>query len=354
MKKILVINTGSTSTKIAVFEDDRQIYSYNLNHSSEELNKYSGLNEQYMFRKETVLKQLCDEGIETNNFSAVAARGGTFGYAQGGAYIVEKNLINACLNPITNHPSNFSAVIAADIAKLSGCNAYIYDAVCVNEVVDIARITGVEGIKRRPFSHVLNTRAVARELSAKYNKPYEEMNIIVAHLGGGISVNVHNHGKIVDLVSDDEGSMSPERAGRLNGKAMVELCFNGKLKKEDIMKLMRGAGGLVSLLGTSDIREIEQRISRGDEKAAFILDSMSYQLAKDISSLAAVVNGNVDFIAITGGAAHSRRIVDNIKQRVSYLAPVHVVPGSMEMEALASGICRVLDGKEQAKVYTRD
>lgn len=349
-QRIFVINTGSTSTKIALFEGKQPAFEAELPHSAQELRQFAGLTEQLPFRRAAIEGALAQAGLSLSGLCAVAARGGTFGYAKGGAYLVEEHLLAGCHNPITNHPSNLSAILAHGFAQAAGCQAYIYDAVCVTEVADIARVTGLHEIKRRPFSHVLNTRAVARRVAAELGKPYETLNFIVAHLGGGISINVHSQGKIVDLVCDDEGPMSPERAGRLNGKALVDLCFSGQYDKSAMMRRLRGSGGLVDHLGTSDLREVLRRIAEGDEHAAFVLDAMGYQIAKDIAALSAVVGGRVDRIILTGGGAHCQRLTAQITERVSFLAQVTVIPGAMEMQALAEGVLRVLDGIEQAHI----
>lgn len=352
--KIFVINTGSTSTKISIFQGEDELYRREITHLTEELKEFDSLSGQLPYRLEAIAAALQEDGVDLAGLAAVAARGGTFGYAQGGAYLVEENLLDACRHPITNHPSNLSAILGYDFARQAGCNAYIYDAVCVNEVTELARVTGLKDVKRRPFSHVLNTRSVAREQAAKLGKTYEELNFIVAHLGGGISINVHTGGRIVDLVCDDEGPMSPERAGRLNGKALIDLCFSGEYDKKAIMKRIKGAGGLVDHLGASDLREVERRVAEGDGHAAFVLEAMGYQISKDIAALSAVVYGKVDQIILTGGAAHCKGLVEPIQKRVGYLAPVVVVPGAMEMLALARGVIRVLDGTEQARIFHKE
>lgn len=354
MQRILVINTGSTSTKIAVFENGVSVYDENINHPVDQLKACPTMLDQYPLRYEAIRSCLEEQGLLADGFAAVAARGGTFGMAKGGAYLVEENLLDACRHPITDHPSNLSAIIADAFAGSCGCRAYIYDAVCVNEVEDIARVTGLKEVKRRPFSHVLNTRATARDVAASMGKNYEDLNLIVAHLGGGISINLHRHGRIVDLCCDDDGPMSPERAGKLNGKSYVDLCYSGKYTKAEMMKHIKGQGGLVSHLGTSSLIEAEQMIREGDSYADFILDAMSYQIAKDIGALATVVCGQVDAIILTGGCAHSKLLTGRISERVRFLAPVVVVPGAKEMEALCEGISRVLDGTESCHIYGKE
>lgn len=353
MYRILVINTGSTSTKLAVFEDDTAVFERNIEHPVAELKACPSLAEQYPVRLKAIESCLEEQGFLDKDYAAIAARGGTFGFAEGGAYLVEENLLAACRHPVTEHPSNLSAVLADEFAKRKGCRAYIYDAVCVNETEPIARVTGLADVKRRPFSHVLNTRATARDVAAKLGKAYEELNLIVAHLGGGISINLHKHGRIIDLCCDDEGPMSPERAGKLNGKSYVDLCYSGKYSKAEMMKRIKGEGGFVSHLGTSSLIEIEKMIDAGDEHAAFILDAMAYQTAKEIGALATVVCGELDGIILTGGCAYSERLTSKISERVSFLAPVTVVPGAKEMKALQEGVTRVLKGEEKYHIYSK-
>lgn len=351
MYRILVINTGSTSTKIAVFDKGKNVFEENIEHPVEQLKGCGSMLDQYPLRYEAIMNCLKERNLLIAGFDAVAARGGTFGMAKGGAYLVEEKLLAACRKPVTNHPSNLSALIAYDIAQGCGCKAYIYDAVCVNEVEDIARVTGLKDVKRRPFSHVLNTRATARDVAAELGKPYEELNFIVAHLGGGISINLHCHGRIVDLCCDDDGPMSPERAGKLNGKSYVDMCYCGQYSKDEMMKRIKGMGGLVSHLGTSSLIEAEKRISQGDTYADFILDAMAYQISKEIGALSTVVCGQVDRIILTGGCAHSKLLTQRVKSRVEFLAPVVIVPGAKEMEALYQGVSRVLDKTESCRIY---
>ena len=351
MYRILVINTGSTSTKIAVFEKGKSVFEDNIEHPVEQLKECATMLDQYPLRYSAIRSVLAKQDLLVDGFDAIAARGGTFGIVKGGAYLVDETLLEACRHPVTDHPSNLSAIIADTFAKSYSCPAYIYDAVCTNEVEDIARVTGLKDIKRRPFSHVLNTRAMARDTAASLGKKYEEMNLIVAHLGGGISINLHRRGRIVDLVSDDEGPMSPERAGGMNGKSYVDLCYSGRFTKAEMMKHIKGRGGLVSHLGTSSLIEVGRRIDEGDEYADFILDAMAYQIAKGIGGLATSVCGEVDVIILTGGCAYSKLLTERIEKRVRFLAPVIVRPGAKEMEALCEGVTRVLDGAEIAHTY---
>ena len=269
-----------------------------------------------------------------------------------GAYVVNETMLDTLKNkPAMEHASNLGAPIAYAIAQAAGVKAYIYDSVRTDELHDIARISGIPEIERTSTSHVLNTRAMAIKAAKKYGKKYQDMNIVVAHLGGGISLNVHEKGRIVDIISDDEGPFSPERAGRLPCTALIELCYSGKYDKKTMLKRIRGNGGLKAYLGTVDAREVEKMIESGDEKAKLIYEAMAYQIAKGIGELATVVEGKVDLIILTGGIAYSKLITSWVKKRVEYIAPVEIMPGENEMESLAYGILRVLRGEEKAREY---
>ena len=352
--RILVINTGSTSTKVSLFEGETEVLKAEVSHDPEELKALKDTDEQIRFRKKTIDEALACEGFDAADLDAVAARGGTFGCVKGGAYIIDEALKDACRHPATAHASNLSALLAAEYAGEAGCSAYIYDAVCTDEVEDIARYTGLKGIERRVFSHTLNTRAVAIAQAEKLGRRYDECNFIVAHLGGGMSINVHRKGRIVDLVSDDDGAMSPERAGKINTITLTKLAFSGKYRDaQELTGKLKGGSGLLDYLGTTDMRTIGKMIEEGNEDAAFIVGVMAYQISKDICSLAAVLEGNIDGIILTGGCSYSKYVTESVVRRVSFLAPVTVIPGAMEMEALARGVTRVLNGEEEAKNYSK-
>lgn len=349
--KILVINPGSTSTKIAVFDGETEVFSKNIEHSAQELKKCPKLLEQYPLRKMVILETLGEEGITLDSLSAIAARGGTFGKVKGGGYRIDEKLAADCRNPLTAHPSNLAALVGYDLGQQLGIPAYIYDAVCTDETDAIASFTGVKGWKRKVNSHVLNTRAVCRKLAEEKGKRYEDLNFIVAHLGGGLSLNVHKKGRIVDAISDDEGPMSPERAGGMNAVKLAQRCYSGDYAKDEMLLILKGRGGMVSHLGTNNMQEVEMRIQAGDSYALEVFEAMAYQVAKGIGSLATVLKGQVDYIILTGGVAYSERMVNLIEERIAFLAPVKVYPGAVEMEALARGILRILEGKEEAKEY---
>ena len=323
----------------------------NIVHSVEVLRQCADLNAQLPLRQQAILAALQAGGQDPAGFDAIAARGGTFGMVQGGAYLVDEALLAACRAPVTSHASNLSAILAAAFAETSGCNAYIYDAVCVNEVENIARMTGLKEIRRRPFSHVLNTRATARDVAASLGRRYEDMVLIVAHLGGGISINLHRNGRIIDLCSDDEGPMSPERAGKLNGKSYVDLCYSGKYTKAEMLKKLRGEGGMSALLGTHDCREIERRIQAGDERAALVYKAQALQIAKGVGTLLGCFTELIDAVILTGGLAYSKMLTDMVIGYLHNLARVVVIPGENEMEALALGGLRLLRGEEPVHTF---
>ncbi|KZL90904.1 butyrate kinase [Clostridium magnum] len=353
--KILSINPGSTSTKIAIYENELEVFCKTLSHPAEELEKYNNVAEQFNMRKEVILSFLEENGYNVNELAAVVGRGGMVPKVKSGAYIVNDKMINRLKNnPIMEHASNLGALIAHEIAAEFNIPAYIYDSVRVDELSDIARISGMPDIPRTSSSHVLNSRATAMKVAKKYNKKYTDMNFIVAHLGGGISLSIHEKGQIVDIISDDEGPFSPERAGRVPCRDLIDACYSGKFNRDTMKKKLRGNGGLKAYLNTVDAREVEKMIESGDEKAKLVYEAMAYQIAKGIGELATVVKGKVDAIIITGGIAYSKMMTTLIKDRVEFISPVEIMPGENEMEALALGTLRVLKGEENAREYEGD
>lgn len=352
-KRILVINPGSTSTKIALYENEREIDSRTLQHSAEELSKCREINDQMELRRQAVLNYLEQMNVPVGSLSAIAARGGVIGKLNCGAYLIDENLVKASLDSPAPHVANIAPVIAYELAKTAGINAYIYDAVCgCGEPQEIFTITGMPEIRKPFLTHVLNSRAVAIKQAKADGKDLKDTTYIVAHLGGGITVNLIHKGEILDIVGDDEGAFSPERAGGLPCRALVRLCFSGKYSEKEIQKKMKGQGGLLAYLGTNDLREVEEMILKGDKNAEVCYQTMAMQIAKDIGALSTVTEGKVDKIILTGGMAISERFTDLITRRTSFIAPVSVIPGTCEMEALASGIYRVLTGKEEANRFT--
>lgn len=350
MYNILAINPGSTSTKIAIYEDDKEIYEKNITHSNEEIEKYDRVADQYEMRYNEIMSFLNEVNYDVKDLSAVVGRGGLLPPVKSGAYRVNDVMVDVLKNrPVVEHASNLGGIIAFEMAEKLNIPSFIYDSVAVDELEDIARYSGMADIKRKSLAHALNMRAVAIKTAEELNKKYTDSTIIVAHLGGGMSISVHKNGKMVDIVSDDEGPFSPERAGRVPCKDLISMCY--KNDQKTMKAKLRGKGGLISYLGTNDAREVEKMIAEGNKEAAMVYEAMAYQIAKGIGELATVVEGKVDAIAITGGIAYSKMITEWISKRVKFIAPVHIHAGENELESLVLGSIRVLDGKEEARVY---
>ena len=349
---ILVINPGSTSTKIAVYEDEKQILKKNISHSIEELSAYENIIDQYEFRKNLVVKEVNEAGIPFK-FDAVIGRGGLAKPVEGGVYEINQRMIDDTRATLHHHACNLGCIISFEIAKEIGCRSFIANPVLVDELCDYARVSGSPLMPRKPIWHALNQKAIARRFAKDQGKRYEEMDIIVCHLGGGISVAVHQHGRAVDVSNalDGEGPFSPERAGTLPAGDLVHLCFSGKYTQAQIEKMIAGQGGLAAHLGTNDMRLIEQWVNEGNEKAKFLVDAMIYHVAKEIASKGAVLYGKVDAILFTGGIAHWKYVVDELCRRVDYLAPTYRYPGEDELEALSFNALSVLRGEREAKEY---
>lgn len=353
--KILVINTGSTSTKLALFENEAEIFSESLEHSSRELVVYPSVLDQLGFRRDAVLHFLNESGVRDGEIDVIASRGGAFEIFRGGAYLIDEAIAKLASTPrpgFTPNGSWLAASIAYELSQKWAIPAYFYNAVFTDELSDIARYSGISFISRRCGGHPLNAKEVCRRVALKQGKNPEDCTFIVCHMGGGISSELHQNGRIVDIQSFTEGTFTPERAGKVPSNALIDLAFSGRFPdKKSMMKFMRGGGGLVDYLGTNSVVEVEQRIDGGDQEAENVLHAMAYQIAKDIGSLATAACGRVDNIILTGGIAHSKRITAWIEEQVEFIAPVVVVPGSFEMEALASGILRVCRGEEPCYIY---
>lgn len=352
--RILVINPGSTSTKISIFEDEEEVFSRNITHTKEEIAPFEKISDQLEFRKEVLLKTLKEAGFSISNFDAIGARGGNTHPLESGTYIVNEEMVEDLLSlRFGAHASNLGAPLAYELAKGLNIPAYTVDPVIVDEMEPIAKICGIKGIEREAKDHPLNQKAAARDAAKSLGKKYEECNFIVSHLGGGISVSAHRRGKMIDENNclNGDGPFSPERSGDIPNIALVNMCFSGKYTKEEILKLLSGCGGLVSHLGTNSLIEVEKKIDEGNEYAKLIYNAMIYQIAKEIGKQAAVLKGDVNAIVLTGGLAYSKRLVEGIKGYVSFIAPILVFPGEHEMEAIAKGILRVYRGEEMAKEY---
>lgn len=354
-RRILAINPGSTSTKIAVFQGDKSVFLKNIKHSNEELAQFERISDQFEFRKNIIMKELVDAQIEIGKIEIVVGRGGLVKPIESGIYEV-----NDCLKQdlkdgvLGEHASNLGGLIAEDIAhSLSNAKAYIADPVVVDEMQDVARVSGHPKFERMSIFHALNQKAIARAYAQSLEKKYEQCNVIVAHLGGGISVGAHCMGRVVDVNNalDGEGPFSPERSGTLPVGALAKLCFSGEVTLEQVKKMIKGEGGLVAHMGTNDAYQIELKAKDGDKKAILIQDAMAYQVGKSIGAMAAVLKGKVDGILLTGGIAHNPVLVSYVKEMVSFIAPVKVYPGEDEMKALAMNGYMVLRGEIQPKVY---
>jgi butyrate kinase len=352
--KILSINPGSTSTKIAVYDDENCIFSESISHPAEELALFKNLIDQLDLRKQYVEKSIKDHDLILSELSAVVGRGGQLKPMKSGGYMVTQEMLDELRSERTRpHASNLGALIAYSIAKPLGVPAYIYDAVSSDEFKDIAHITGIPGIVRESFCHVLNAKASARKAAAQMGVTYTEKNFIVAHLGGGISISVHEKGRIVDAIQADGGPFSTERAGSVPLGYVIDLCYSGGYTKKELLDLLNRDSGLKGLLGTNDCRIIETRITNGDEHARLIYEAEAYQIAKGIGEMYPVLSGDIDAIILTGGMAYSEYITEKVTQYVQKLAPVIVFPGENEMEALTLGALRILHGEEQYRTYVR-
>ncbi len=349
---ILAINPGSTSTKMALYKNEEMLYSDNVVHTSEDFTACRNISDQLSLRRKTIIDFLKTHKIKPSALDAVVGRGGILPPVKSGAYLVNETMIDRLLHkPLAYHASNLGAVLADMIAKPSTIPAYIYDSVSVDEMNTIAKITGIPDIPRRSQLHALNMRAAAIKTAKDLEKEYTELNLIVVHLGGGISLSLHNQGRMIDIISDDEGPFAPERSGRIPAYLLAHAIFEQDYTKDQILKMIRGGSGLRLHLGTTDAREVEDKIAAGDKKAEQVYKAMAYTVAKGIGELSTVVSGQVDHIILTGGIAYSERLTGWIKEKVSFIAPVTILAGENELEALAHGVLRVLQGKEKANEY---
>lgn len=356
--KILVINPGSTSTKLAIFEDEQMVLSETLRHDIEDLAPYKNIFDQYEFRKSVILNFLAKSDQDIRTFAAIVGRGGLLRPIPSGTYEVDQTMLEELSYAKQGeHASNLGAVLAHELAELAGVKAYIVDPVVVDEMDDVARISGHPEFIRKSILHALNQKAVARKAASELGKRYEEVNLVVVHMGGGISVGTHMKGKIVDVNNalDGDGPFTPERSGTLPLTQLIDLCFSGKYTKEWVLKRIKGNGGLVAYLGTNSAVEVQKRIESGDRNAELVYRAMAYQIAKWIGKSAAVLKGDVDAIVLTGGLAHDNKfMVKWLKDYVSFIAPVLVYPGGDEERALALGVLRVLRGQETPKSYKQE
>ena len=350
--RILVINPGSTSTKVAVYQKKDAVFEKTVRHEAKDLDDCGTMMAQIPLRKACVMEAMREHGIAPETLDAIAARGGLLPPIPGGGHRVDERMVQLLMHgKLRQHASNLGALIAYEIAQPLGIQAYIYDAVSSDEMLDVARLTGYPGVERRSFCHTLNAKASARKVAADLGKRYEQMNFVVAHIGGGVSISAHCHGRILDVVGDDEGPFTPQRAGNLPQQALVKLCYQSGLTEDAMEHRLKNDSGMRALLGTDDFREIEQRIMAGEKKTIKVCESYLYALTKKVGEMASVLGGRLDAVILTGGMACSSWIEQGFRQRCNYLAPVYVVPGEREMEALALGVLRVLNGEETAPPY---
>lgn len=353
--KLLTINPGSTSTKIAVYEDSVQTFVANIRHSVEELSHFSRVTDQFDFRKDLVMETLRANGIAID-FDAIVGRGGLLKPIEAGVYEVNEVMLEEMEHPMRQHACNLGCRIAYEIASgIPGCRALIADPGVVDEMEDVARITGSPIMPRITTWHALNQRAIGRRYAGERGKGrrYEDMNLIICHLGGGISIGAHRRGRCIDVNNalDGDGPFSPERAGTLPAGSLIDLCYSGRYTIEELKKRISGKAGLAAHLGTTDVAAVVEAIGKGDKKAELVLDGMIYQIAKSIGGAAVALHGEVDAILLTGGIAYSDYVTSNVEKRVDFIAPVFVYPGEDEMLALAMNGIGALTGEIEIKEY---
>lgn len=352
--KILIINPGSTSTKIGVYEDETQLMEETLRHSTEEIAQYASIYEQKDFRKEVIINVLKEKNIDLYSINVVVGRGGMLKPIPGGTYAVSDALIEDLKIGVQGqHASNLGGILAKEIADQIQVPSYIVDPVVVDELEDVARISGHPNFKRVSIFHALNQKAVAKRYAKEVGKPYEDLNLIVVHMGGGVSVGAHKNGRVIDVANalDGDGPFSPERSGGLPSGQLMKLCFSGEYTQAEVAKMISGNGGFNAYLGTNDMRDVIKMAAEGDEKAKLYEDAFHYQLCKEIGAMSVVLQGKVDQIILTGGIAYGKETQDAMKACVEFIAPVTVYPGEDELLALAQGALRVMNGTEEAKVY---
>lgn len=354
MKKILTINCGSTSTKVAYFEDDKMVSKVSLDVTADQLKQMPKAQDQLGLRTDQVREFLRENNLDPQGLDIVVSRGGTIhSVPKDGAYEVNELMVaTEKYAPAAQHASSLSCLIGSELVKGLGIPVIIYDPTCVDSADPIAKITGIPEISNKPVAHLLNTKMAGITYAQSVGKEYQDLNLIIVQLGGGITLGFHDHGRIADWVYDDEGAMSPQRAGAIPTRYMVDLCYNSDKNLQEMKMYLAGNSGLAAYFGTQDVRDVEKMIDAGDEKAELILKAMAYGVAKSIGQLAVIRAGKVDQIIITGGIAYSKRITDWIKELVAFIAPVSIIPGEKEMEALAAGGLRVLRGEEAVQPFT--
>jgi butyrate kinase len=353
--KIFAINPGSTSTKIALFENDNMLFTTNITHEASELKEFKEVADQFEYRKKAIIRVLQNNNISISDVDAFVGRGGAIQYVESGTWIVNEKMLQDLKDGVTGqHPANLGGPLAAVFANENNVKAYIVDPPATDEFEELSRVTGIVDLTRRSRLHALNQKETARRASKELGKSYGELNLVVAHMGGGISVAAHRNGRIIDA-SDclrGDGPFAPNRCGALAAGEMVDLCFSGKYNKNEILEKISKNGGMVDHLGTSDVREVKEMIGKGNKYAELIYNAMIYQIGKEIGAYGTALNGKVDAVILTGGMAYDIDMIAKLKEMISYLAPIRVYPGEFEMEALASGVLRVLTEEEEVKIYT--
>ncbi|MFI3285300.1 MAG: butyrate kinase [Rikenellaceae bacterium] len=351
---ILAIDPGSTSTKAALYQDEQPLFELVIDHTAEELSCYETVVDQFEWRQDLVIYHLNQEGFDIAKLSAVIGRGGLIKPIEGGVYEINDSLWHDTKHAKLEHACNLGALIARAIADQVGVPSFIADPVVLDEMEPLARISGIPAIPRRSIFHALNTRATSRIHAKNVGSSYDKLNLIVAHIGGGVTVSLHSKGRVIDTFCGlgGDGTFSPERAGRIATSALIDLCFSGEYTHKEIQRMITGGGGIVAHLGTHSVREVMQRIEEEeDNEAKLIIDAFCYNIAKDIGSLATVVNGQIDGIILTGGVAHSSYITGEIEKRCGFIAPVHIYAGENELDSLANNALLVMRGEAKAKVY---
>ena len=352
--KSLIINPGSTSTKIGVFEDETLLFEETLRHSTEEIAQYASIVDQKDFRKQIILDLLAKKNFDINSLQVVVGRGGMLKPIPGGTYAVSDGLLEDLkIGRQGQHASNLGGILAREIADSIGIPSYIVDPVVVDELMPISRYSGVPELPRTSVFHALNQKAVAKRFAKEQGRPYDSFNLIVVHMGGGVSVGAPEMGRVVDVFNalDGDGAFSPERAGAVPSGALIKMCFSGQYSEKEVYKKIVGNGGFNAYVNTNDMRDVEKMILEGDGHAAEIREAFIMQVAKDIGSMACVLKGKVDQIIVTGGIAYDKAVVKGLQERAGFIAPITVYPGEDELLALAQGALRVLNGEEPAMEY---
>ncbi|MVX62797.1 butyrate kinase [Clostridium chromiireducens] len=352
--KLLIINPGSTSTKIGVYEDEKELFEETLRHTNEEIKRYDTIYDQFGFRKDVILNVLKEKNFDITTLSAVVGRGGMLKPVEGGTYAVNDEMVEDLKVGVQGpHASNLGGIIAKSIGDEQNIPSFIVDPVVTDELADVARLSGVPELPRKSKFHALNQKAVAKRYGKESGQGYENLNLVVVHMGGGVSVGAHNHGRVIDVNNalDGDGPFSPERAGSVPIGDLIKMCFSGKYSEAEVYGKVVGKGGFVGYLNTNDARVVIDKMQEGDKECESIYKAFVYQISKAIGEMSVVLEGKVDQIIFTGGIAYSPILVPDLKSKVEWIAPVTVYPGEDELLALAQGAIRVLDGEEQAKVY---